>query len=159
MRQIPADLPGRAAPPQNWHFTLRFLGATDAARRHRLIDTLGSTNFGSAFEIEFDALGAFPNPRRARVLWVGVGSGQEKLERVALAVEEAARRSGFEAEPRKFTAHLTVSRMKQSESVLEFLSKARKVSAVMRVDEVILFKSELGRDHSRYGVVSAFQLR
>ena len=159
MRQLSAELPGRATPPENWHFTLRFLGATDAARRDRLIETLGSKNFGSAFEIEFDELGAFPSSRRARVLWVGVGNGHEKLERVALAAEGAARESGFEAEPRKFTAHLTISRMKQSESVVEFLAKARKVSAVMRVDEVILFKSELGRDHSRYGVVSAFQLR
>src|SRR6187551_3410494 len=114
MRQIPADLPGRAAPPENWHFTLRFLGSTDAHRRDRLIDALASRNFGSMFEIEFDALGAFPNPRRARVLWVGVGNGHEKLERVALAAEGAARESGFEAESRKFTAHLTISRMRQS---------------------------------------------
>ena len=158
MRQIPPDLPGRPAPPENWHFTLRFLGSTDAARRDRLIDALASKNFGSAFEIEFDALGAFPNPRRARVLWVGVGNGHEKLERVALAAEGAARESGFEAESRKFTAHLTISRMKQSESLVEFLAKARNVSAAMRVDEVILFKSELGSDHSRYTVVAAFPL-
>jgi len=157
--QIPKSLPGRATPAENWHFTLRFLGSTDAPRRDRLIEELRSKHFGNAFDIEFDKLGAFPNPRRARVLWVGVTNGHAKLEDIARTAEAAAVQSGFEPEPRKFTAHLTIARMKQTETVIDFLAKARKVSAVMRVSEVILFRSEPGRDHSHYTVVDAFPLK
>jgi RNA 2',3'-cyclic 3'-phosphodiesterase len=159
MRQIPATLPGRATPAENWHFTLRFLGSTDAAHRDRLIDALRAKRFGSAFEIEFDSLGAFPNPRRARVLWVGVGNGHEKLESLAQKAEAAAIESGYEAEARKFTAHLTISRMKEAQPVTDFLTKARSIHAVMRVSDVVLFKSEPGSGHSRYTVVAAFPLK
>jgi len=159
MTQIPKGLPGRATPAENWHFTLRFLGSTDAQHRDRLIDALRSKRFGPPFELEFDQLGAFPNPRRARVLWVGVGNGHGKLEDIARIAEAAATQSGFEAEPRKFTAHITISRMKQPETVVHFLEKARRVNAVMRVGEVILFRSKPGSDHSRYTVVDAFPLK
>ena len=158
LRQIPPTVPGRATPPENWHFTLRFLGSTDGVRRGHLIEALRATDFGAAFDIEFDKLGAFPNARRARVLWVGVGNGHARLERVAAKAEAAARESGFDPEPREFTAHLTISRIREAASVTDFLEKARRVSATMSVSDVILFRSEPGGQHSRYTVVAAFPL-
>ena len=157
-RQIPSVLPGKPSPLENWHFTLRFIGNADAAQRATLIDRLHSTTFGNAFEIEFDKLGAFPNPRRARVVWIGVGKGREALEKIADKVEAAVESAGFAPEARKFSAHLTVSRLKQPESIAPFLAKAPAINARMQVGEVILYRSELGRGHSRYSVVAAFPL-
>lgn len=157
-RQIPSFRPGKPTPLENWHFTLRFLGSTDPARCAKLIECLRNTSFGQSFEIEFDRLGAFPTPGRARVVWVGVGNGRDRLERVADRAEAAAVEAGFEPEPRKFSAHLTISRLKQPESIAQFLAKARKVSATMRATAVILYRSELGRGHSHYSVVAAFPL-
>ena len=158
MKQIPKGLPGRATPAENWHFTLRFLGSTDAARRDSLIEALRSKNFGRGFDIEFDKLGAFPNSRRARVIWIGVGNGRARLETIAEKVEAAAGESGFEHESRKFAAHLTIARMKQAEPVTDFLARAYSIEAIMRVEHVVLFRSELGGEHSRYSVVAAFPL-
>ena len=157
-RQVPSFVPGKPSPLENWHFTLRFLGNTDVTRRAKLIERLRATNFGPSFDIEFDTLGAFPNPRRARVIWLGVGRGRERLESVADKAEKAAVETGFEPEPRKFSAHLTVSRLKQPEPIAQFLAKAGRVDAIMRVTEVILYRSEPGRGHSRYSVVAAFPL-
>jgi RNA 2',3'-cyclic 3'-phosphodiesterase len=159
MRQIPSPLPGKPTRAENWHFTLRFLGSTEPAMRDRLIETLRGTRFGNAFDIEFDTMGAFPNPRRARVVWVGVGNGHEALERIAEKAESAARAAGFDAEARKFTAHLTISRMKQPESAAALLAKSGRINATMQVTEVVLYRSELGGQHSRYAVVAAFPLR
>lgn len=157
-RQMPSFLPGKPSPLENWHFTLRFIGNADAAQRERLIDNLHAISFGHAFEIEFDTLGAFPNPRRARVVWIGVGRGRESLERIADKAENAVIDAGFPAEARKFSAHLTVSRLKQPESITEFLSRAQEIHAAMQVKEVILYRSQLGRGHSQYSVVAAFPL-
>lgn len=159
MRQIPASLPGRRAPPENWHFTLRFLGSTEPARRERVIECLRTGRFGGPFEIEFESLGAFPSPRRARVLWVGVGQGSQKLVGLAEKVEAVATKAGFDAEARRFTAHLTIARMKQPESVRELLEKPPRIHAVMQVSEVILYRSELGAEHSTYTVVEEIPLR
>ncbi len=157
-RQLPSFLPGKPSPLENWHFTLRFIGNADPAQREKLIHNLHATSFGHAFEIAFDTLGAFPNPRRARVLWIGVGKGRESLEKIADKAERAVVEAGFSAEARKFSAHLTVSRLKQPESIAQFLLKARKVHATMQVKEVILYRSQLGRGHSQYSVVAAFPL-
>jgi len=157
-RQLPSKLPGRPAPSANWHFTLRFLGATANDQRERLIDALRKQSFGRGFDIEFEMLGAFPNARRARVLWVGVGNGHERLEAVAVKVEEAALVAGFDPEPRKFTAHLTLSRIRPPESVTHLLATARPVDATMRVSSVILYRSEAGGAGSRYTIVEEFHL-
>ena len=157
-RQIPKNLPGRPSPPENWHFTLRFLGATDSSRKVRLIERLDAARFGAPFEIEFDILGAFPNARRARVVWVGVGNGHQRLQSVAVKAELAAVESGFEAEARKFSAHLTIARLKQPEQISHFLATARQVSASMQVSEVFLYRSEMGGSLSRYVIVERFPL-
>ena len=90
---------------------------------------------------------------------MGVGNGHEKLESLAQKAEAAAIESGYEAEARKFTAHLTISRIKEAQPVTDFLTKARSIHAVMRVSDVVLFKSEPGSGHSRYTVVAAFPLK
>ena len=108
--------------------------------------------------MELDRLGAFPNARRARVIWVGAGNGHTKLEHLAEKAEAAAVESGFDAESRKFSAHLTISRIRQSEPVSEFLGGAARIHAMMRVTEVVLFRSEPGGQNSRYTVVAAFLL-
>ena len=158
VRQLPRNLPGKPTPPENWHFTLRFLGSTEAERRDALIERLSSTRFGSSFDLSFERLGAFPNAGRARVLWVGAGAGHARLEGVAQKVEQIARSIGFDAEKKPFKAHLTVSRMKEPQSVSELLARGRPVQATMRVEEVILYRSQPGGAHSQYSVVMAFPL-
>ena len=157
-RQLPAALPGRQPPLGNWHFTLRFLGDTEADKRDRFIEKLNTVGFGKGFSISFDRLGAFPNARRAKVLWLGVSNGRERLEALAAKVETAASLSGFEAEKRRFSPHLTLSRMRAPEPVADLVSKSRPVNVEMLVDRVILYSSVTGGPHSVYAIVQTFPL-
>lgn len=157
-RQLPAPLPGRQPPLGNWHFTLRFLGETEAEARDRLIEKLFAASFGAEFPISFDKVGAFPNPRRARVVWLGVGSGRERLAALATQVETAARSCGFDPETRRFAPHLTLSRLRSPESVADIISKLRPLNAGMTVDRVILYSSATGGPHSVYTIVQTFPL-
>ncbi|MDP9178060.1 MAG: RNA 2',3'-cyclic phosphodiesterase [Gemmatimonadota bacterium] len=68
-------LPGRLVPPENWHFTLRFLGDTPASARDTLISALHSVQLGQEFSVQFDGMGAFPRVKRARIIWLGVTEG------------------------------------------------------------------------------------
>jgi 2'-5' RNA ligase len=158
IRQLPPVLPGKVSPRSNWHFTLKFLGRTEAHSRDRLIEELRSVELGRPFEMAFDSLGAFPGAWRARVLWLGVGRGRERLESIAARVEAAATAAGFPAETRKFAAHLTVARIRPPESVTRVLAEARAIDASMLVDEVILYRSETGGLHSRYTPIARIAL-
>ena len=151
-------MPGKLAPPENWHFTLRFLGATLRDQKNRVIHELSAITFGRSFEIQFDTLGAFPNARKAKVVWIGVGKGVDRLSEVAQLVESAAVRAGFEPERRRFSAHLTLSRLRDPQTVTHLLAGAKPVGEKMRVTQVVLYESRMGGLHSRYSVVTAFPL-
>ena len=157
--QLTKPIPGKPVPAENWHFTLRFLGSTGIAAREKLVEALRPVQFGPAFEIAFDSLGAFPNSGRARVLWVGVGRGREKLEAIADQVEAAVLRAGFEKEKRRFKAHLTIARVDPPHSVAPFIGRVGRIDVKMRVDHVVLYRSELGRPHSRYVEMETFSLK
>lgn len=151
-------LPGRLVLPQNWHFTLRFLGDTDPRLRDVLVAELGNTRLGSAFSICFGGLGAFPRANRARIVWLGVDEGAQRLISTAESVEKVVRRAGFPAEARPFKPHLTLSRIEPTRSVAEVLVAHAPLEVKMPVTELALVRSELGKGPARYQVIERFKL-
>jgi|SRR5688572_1398703 len=151
-------LPGRLVPPQNWHFTLRFLGDTDPRMRDELVAELAKERLGPAFAIYFGGLGAFPRVKRARIVWLGVEEGAKKLISVAEAVERVVRRAGFPAEERPFKPHLTLSRIEPTRSVADVLSVSATLQVKMAVTELALVRSELGKGPAQYSTIERFPL-
>jgi 2'-5' RNA ligase len=100
--------------PENLHYTLRFLGEVgeDGARRaaEAAIETAAAAK---AFTAALGGLGAFPNPRRARVLWVGMSEGGEALVALARDLDRALARRGFGAPDKPFSGHLTLGRVRE----------------------------------------------
>jgi 2'-5' RNA ligase len=143
---------------ENLHYTIRFLGdlgedgarraaeaASEAADRHR------------SFGARLGTLGAFPNPRRARVLWAGLAEGAEPLEALAHDVEAALRRKGFDRADRPFAAHLTIGRVREPgpdwTEPLEQAAAAFRAegdAAHFRVDRLLVVHSKLSPQGSFY---------
>jgi 2'-5' RNA ligase len=100
--------------PENLHFTLRFVGEVldrDAEVVARAGEGLaeGSMPVG----VRLQGVGAFPSPRRARVVWVKLTQGGDSLARISRGLDarlEAA--LALPPEPRGFTPHLTIGRVK-----------------------------------------------
>lgn len=157
-RSFPGGLRGRAVPPENWHLTLRFIGEVDSAPAARLRGELGAGGLGQPFELHLDRFGAFPSPRRARVLWVGAGVENGAVHDLAAAVEGCVRRAGFGAEPRPFSPHITLTRLRDPEDLRPSLSSAAMPSVRLVVSQVVLFRSRLGGPTARYEVVECFPL-
>jgi 2'-5' RNA ligase len=151
-------LPGRLVPPQNWHFTLRFLGGTEPGMRDALTAELRLAKLGGQFSIRFSGLGAFPRPRRARIIWLGVNGGAGQLTALAEAVESGVRRAGFPAEQRPFKPHLTLSRIEPTRPVTDVLGAQPAIDIEMPVKEIVLMRSELGAGPARYVVAERFPL-
>lgn len=157
-RKLPRNLPGKPVALDKWHFTLRFLGSTNREARDSIISRLSVANLGPQFGVRFGGLGAFPNPRRARVLWLGVTRGGDRLAELAAIAEDAARNAGFAAEGRAFTPHLTLSRLDPPQSVAELLAQNHSHDAETTVSSLIVYRSQLGGDPSRYEEVAKFPL-
>jgi RNA 2',3'-cyclic 3'-phosphodiesterase len=152
-------LPGRTVPPDNWHLTLRFLGDTPAAAYERLVQALGAVATGGAIEFTFNGLGAFPRPDRARVLWVGIDEGRDRLVRLGEAVEQCARSAGFPAEARPFSPHLTLSRLDPPTDLSHLVTVSAASVIRERADHFALYRSHLGHGPARYETLRSFRLR
>lgn len=151
-------LPGRVVAPANWHFTLRFLGHTPHEDAIRLREELRATLLGPSFTLGFGGLGAFPRPRRASVLWMGVNEGTEALHALAARVEEAAVRAGFPAEPKPFRAHLTLARLQPPADVTGLVERVAPHGGRLAARSIVLFRSHLGAGPPRYQAVERFAL-
>ena len=73
-RDLRVQVPERAARwvrPEGIHLTLKFLGDVPAGQVGEIEQGLHAAAKGHApFELRTEGLGVFPNPKRARVLWV-----------------------------------------------------------------------------------------
>ncbi|HEX8392321.1 MAG TPA: RNA 2',3'-cyclic phosphodiesterase [Longimicrobium sp.] len=156
---LPGGVPGRVPPAANWHLTMRFLGAASRAERNTVRGALAAADLGPAFDLVFGGLGAFPNPRRARVLWLGVDEGADRLRDLAATAESAARSAGFAPEEKRFTPHLTLSRMQPARPVADEVARVPPLGLRMPVRELVIYRSHLGGGPARYEAVEHFALR
>lgn len=100
--------------PENFHFTLRFLGDLPEERLDLLMRSVAESVRGeAAFDLTLTGLGAFPSSRKPRVLWVGTDVGGEALGRLARLVETKLRSERFGRADKKFSPHLTVARWRR----------------------------------------------
>ena len=94
------------------HLTVRFLGETPEARVPPLIEAFTPPLATPPFELRFAGLGTFPPRGPARVIWLGIASGHDRLGAVSGEVEARLAALGFEGEGRPFRAHLTLGRVR-----------------------------------------------
>lgn len=100
--------------PQNVHLTLKFLGDVrpeDLNDISAALTPIGEKHL--PFGISTHDFGAFPNPRRARVFWAGVGDGADKLKSLASDVDTTLEPLGFQHETRAYAPHFTLARARR----------------------------------------------
>ncbi|MFN8587923.1 MAG: RNA 2',3'-cyclic phosphodiesterase [Candidatus Eisenbacteria bacterium] len=144
----------------NLHFTLRFLGEQDdagfAAAESALRDAARSQ---AACSLALGGLGAFPNAKRARVLWAGLTSGEAELRKLSKALESALGKHGFAPSDHDFEPHLTLGRVRTPADWSERLAKTPAPTARFRVDKLLLVQSVLAPGGSKYDVVAEAKLK
>jgi RNA 2',3'-cyclic 3'-phosphodiesterase len=137
--------------PENLHFTLRFLGETGAAGAARATTAMqAAATVTPSFEAACGGFGAFPTPRHARVLWVGMGEGAGALTGLAQALERALEHEGFARAERPFAPHLTIGRVRLRDQDWRHLPALTEIGGSFRVDRILLIESVLGPGGSRY---------
>jgi 2'-5' RNA ligase len=152
LESLQAELPGavRWTPEENLHLTLKFLGELPAERLPKLVGSAaGKLASVEPFDVALGGLGAFPNARRARIVWVGVLEGQPPLARIARKLDASAGRVGVERERRPFHAHLTIGRLRTPARVpVERLAVPD--FTPFSVEEVVLYESRLSSTGATY---------
>lgn len=148
--------------PETQHLTYAFLGEQDEALIDRLAPALENRLRGiSKFNAVLRGSGFFPNPRRARVGWVGLDPDQP-FRHIAVAVREVVTAAGIKLDRADFRPHLTVMRIRDAwppmsiETFDKGLGDYR--SAPFVVDTVTLYSSRLNPSGATHTPVRDFSL-
>ena len=129
----------------NFHFTLIFLGQIADEDISRIKEVMLTGFSFEPFTITYRGIGAFPNPARAKVIWVGVESdGSKKLTDLANDVVSTVSHLGFKAD-KPFSAHMTLLRAKGRPINASYISSMYqgRMFGSDKIDKVHLKKSEL----------------
>jgi len=156
-------------PPASWvrpetqHLTFAFLGEQPESLVDRLSPLLTSRLANVArFEAALHGCGFFPNPRHARVGWVGA-EPEERFGAVANAVRGAVKDAGVELDRSEFRPHLTMMRMREGWPPMSIETFTRALrdyrSDPFAVDGVTLYASKLSPKGAEHTAVREFLLR
>lgn len=149
--------------PQSIHLTLKFLGNIEVAQADAVVDAMTQAAKGCAtMALAPSGLGVFPNARRPRVLWVGIGGQLDRLKDLQQALEAQLADVGFPKESRPFKGHLTLGRVKgkiaapRLQAALADLGTFEADS--FEANQIILFKSQLQSSGAVYTKVAEVNL-
>jgi 2'-5' RNA ligase len=130
------------------HLTLKFLGPILPEQVVAIAAAVGAIVHGEPpLALNVSGLGAFPNARRPRVIWVGIVGEVERLGRLQARLEETLEPLGFPREQRSFRPHLTLGRVKDPRRPPD-LTRALAETTVpasnpFDVHEILVYKSDL----------------
>lgn len=142
-----AQAPVKWVEPKNVHITLKFIGEIPEERLEPLFQGVQSGLKGAGpFYLKLSGIGAFPNLKRPRVIWIGVNRGKEELVRLQQSVERNICAHGFPQEEREFSPHLTIGRVKSLWGLADLVRRIKTVEFVsgdIIVEGVVVVRSDL----------------
>lgn len=143
--KLQSDLKIKAKPvsKENMHFTLLFLGEISDDMAQKVMESLSSVSF-DPIEMNLVDVGAFPNPKSPRVVWIGIDKDAAKnLVELAAQVEEKLNPLGFKSD-KPFKPHLTIFRIKNVTSDISHeLNKFRAVEIGHETISELKFKKSI----------------
>ncbi len=151
--------------PENIHLTLKFLGNIEEDTLPGLNEIIsGVVSMRESFNISIENIGAFPNLKRPRVVYVCVGEGEKENNLLSLYenLNKRIEELGIKGESRKYVGHITLGRIRTKRNVSE-LTTALKSGTVCffgieRVSCLYLVQSQLTPQGPFYTKLNNFLL-
>jgi 2'-5' RNA ligase len=151
--------------PENLHVTLLFLGEVVDRDVPAVIRAVAeATGRHDAFPLGVEGVGCFPNSRRPRVVWAGVGAGAAGLVALHEALEPPLLALGcYRREERLYTPHVTLGRTRGEaggDALAQALARYGKWrGGETEVREILVLSSQLMREGPVYAVLGRGKLR
>jgi len=156
------DMPGNIKWVQQGkiHLTVKFVGDTEPKKVEDLYSAVDALNLPAAFDITLTETGIFPNPRRPRVLWVGI-ERNDALTEIAEKINEKLAGFDVDRETRDYHPHLTLGRVKSKglpgKTVDRFLNMDIPKKS-MNVDSIVCYRSDLKPSGAEYTALHTTKL-
>jgi 2'-5' RNA ligase len=146
----------------NIHITLKFLGNVNIDKIEKIKKAIKETaDKFSRFEYEINGkINAFPSPGNARVIFLEIGSGGERISEIYKQLEDNLERIKIGKEKREFFPHITIARIKDKKNMKHLISEY-KLDKIERLDcsNITLFESQLKPHGAEYSILGEFGLK
>ena len=157
----------KCVAPESIHVTLKFLGNISPQKVAEITRVMEQASQGvSPFQLQIIDVGAFPNMRQPRVLWVGIKGELDKLTAWQKRIDDGLVPLGFGKETRPFTPHLTLARVRENCSpgdrrdLGELVMKTHvEVDYKVAVNSLSLMKSQLSPGGAVYSRLAEVKLK
>ncbi len=167
----------RWVEPGNAHLTLHFLG--DVAPENADLVRMAlhePIEQNQCFELRTADLGAFPNIRRPKTLWLGLYGPNHRLETIHEQIKHTLEELEIPVEEREFTPHITLGRVRAAppsqlrdlplavrqrfERAAETGEVTNKKPVPLPITEVLLIRTHFGAGATapRYEVLERYPL-
>ncbi|PNG26796.1 RNA 2',3'-cyclic phosphodiesterase [Methylocella silvestris] len=143
---------------ENYHITLRFIGDIDESSADDVHTALEQIR-RKPFEVTLEALGSFGGDKPRAI--VAKAKPAAPLVELQAQQERLLRRIGIAPEPRKFTPHVTLARLRAASSmaVADYLStRGFFFSRRFEASRFVLFSSRASTGGGPYVVEAAYPL-
>jgi len=152
-------LPGaRWVDVENYHLTLRFIGDVEGHVADEVANALDRIR-RPEFALALGGVGAFGS-KKPHSIWAGASASPD-LYALQAEIERICQRLGLAADPRKFTPHVTIARLKnaKAEDVAHYLAARGNFAAgPFKVGRFVLMSSRESTGGGPYIVEEAWPL-
>ena len=156
LQRLQSDLKARNSEVRwsrldNLHLTLHFFGEIHQENLEKIMASMLSvSNRHKPFQVNVTGLGAFPNVRRPRVVWLGL-TPQHPLRQLHQDCQTSLQAAGIVTDSRPYAPHLTIGRVR-ARTDLTALSReiGTREFGQLAVDRLVLYESRLrpgGAEH------------
>lgn len=162
LRSSQADV--RWVSLENLHLTLKFFGNIDESQIEPIVQSIDqAVQETPPIHLRAKGMGAFPNLRNPRVIWIGFVEGKEDLTSFQNKLEIEFEKIGFPREDRPFHPHLTLGRVRSSRGKEDLIKRMERYKeeefGEILVEKVVLFKSDLRPSGPIYTPLREMRLR
>ena len=149
----------KSVPSGQIHVTLCFLGDVDESKIPKLCFSLESAfSDVNSFDASVRGMGAFPDAKHARVIWLGIDD-DNKLSEYAERTVKAVKKAGLRCDEKKFVPHVTLARSRDGSDVRELISEYKDEEfCSFHCSSVNVMKSELTPKGARHTVIRSISL-
>jgi len=163
LREAVPDAKASWSRDANLHLTLKFLGEIPQVSVPDISTAASRAVTGLApFSVHVEHTRVFPEHGKPRVLWIGINDLSGKLVELHTRLEDEAAQTGFAREGRRFQPHLTLARLRQPRHARTLADAHQQIkfeTVSIAVSELLVIRSELSNEGSKYTVISQHPLR
>ena len=150
---------GGISVPEDVHLTLRFLDDVEPKKLKELSERMRPLERYQCFNVSMKGLGAFPNAKDPRVIWIGAELG-EPFKDILSELDGILEASSVFYDNKPFKAHITVGRVKTvSKELIALLNKEKSTETEsFTCLKIFLMGSKLTSNGPVHSVIDTFRL-